>query len=123
MADLSKYCFTGRLGADAVVKTTPNGKSIMEMSVAINTGYGDYKKTLWVKVKQFGDRVKNIAPIFTKGALIAGCGELDVDEWTKDNEKHYAIVIKCMDVQILSSKKNDGATEPDIEPTDEEPVF
>ena len=119
MADLSKFCFTGRLGANAVVKTTPNNKAIMEMSVAINTGYGDYKKTLWVKAKQFGDRVHNIAPIFTKGSLVTGCGELDTDEWTnKDGQKQFAIVVKCMDIQLLSSRKNNeeaGAPESDSE--------
>ena len=31
MSDLSSYAFTGRLGADAQVKRTPNGKTYMEM--------------------------------------------------------------------------------------------
>ncbi len=123
MSDLNNFCFTGRLGADAVVKTTPNNKTIMEMSVAINTGYGDYKKTLWVKVKQFGDRVRNIAPIFVKGAQVTGSGEIDTDEWTgKDNTQHFDIVVKCMNVQLMSSKKAD-TKEVEPEPTDEEPVF
>lgn len=105
MADLNKAIITGRLGADAVVKTTTNGKSIMEMSVAVNTGYGDYKKTIWYKLKQFGDRVNNIAPIFTKGSIVAASGELDFDEWDgKDGTHHKDPVIKCMDIQLLYKK-------------------
>lgn len=106
MADLSSYAFTGRLGADAQVKKTPNGKTYMEMSVAVTTGYGDYKKTLWIKVKQWGERVNNIVNIFTKGALISACGEPSINEWDgKDGSHHASLEVNCMNVQILSSKK------------------
>ncbi len=116
MADLSSYAFTGRLGADAQVKKTPNGKTYMEMSVAVTTGYGDYKKTLWIKVKQWGERVNNIASIFTKGALISACGEPSINEWDgKDGVHHASLEVNCMNVQILSSKKSttDGNTTTD----------
>ena len=106
MADINNFTFTGRLGADAVVKTLPSGKHVMEMSAAINTGYGDYKKTLWAKIKVWGEKVNNIAPIFTKGALIGGAGELSTDTWVgKDNSEHTDIVVTCMNVNVLSSKK------------------
>lgn len=106
MADLSNYAFTGRLGADAQVKKTPNGKTYMEMSVAVTTGYGDYKKTLWIKVKQWGERVNNIVNIFTKGALISACGEPSINEWDgKDGSHHATLEVNCMNVQILGSKK------------------
>ena len=106
MADLSSYAFTGRLGADAQVKKTPNGKTYMEMSVAVTTGYGEYKKTLWIKVKQWGERVNNIVGIFTKGALVSACGEPSINEWDgKDGTHHASLEVNCMNVQILSSKK------------------
>lgn len=107
MADLSSYAFTGRLGADAQVKKTPNGKTYMEMSVAVTTGYGEYKKTLWIKVKQWGERVNNIVDIFTKGALIAAYGEPSINEWDgKDGSHHASLEVNCMNIQILSSKKS-----------------
>ena len=106
MADLSNYAFTGRLGADAQIKRTPNCKTYMEMSVAVTTGYGEYKKTLWLKVKQWGERVNNIVGIFTKGALITACGEPSINEWDgKDGSHHASLEVNCMNVQILSSKK------------------
>ena len=116
MADLSSYAFTGRLGADAQVKKTLNGKTYMEMSVAVTTGYGDYKKTLWIKVKQWGERVNNIVGIFTKGALISACGEPSINEWDgKDGVHHANLEVNCTNVQILSSKKStrDGNTTTD----------
>jgi single-strand DNA-binding protein len=124
MADLCNFAFTGRLGQDAQIKATPNGKTYMEMSVAVNTGYGNYKKTLWVKVKQWGERVNNIAGIFTKGAIVAGNGEVSINEWTgKDGTAHADLEVTCMNVQILSSKKQDSVSnEPDTDEP-EDPVF
>lgn len=119
MADLSCYAFTGNLGADAQVKQTPNGKTYMEMSVAVTTGYGDYKKTLWVKVKQWGERVNNIAGIFTKGALVTACGEPSINEWVgKDGTHHANIEVNCTNVQILSSKKQSTENVPAIDKGD-----
>lgn len=123
MADLSKYLFTGRLGNDAVVKTTPNGKKVMEMSVAVNTGYGDYKETMWIKVNVWGDRVDTLAPMFTKGAIVAGCGEPKINTWVnKNNETQAELQVRCLNVEILSSKKKDEA--PSVEQSGSpDPVF
>lgn len=123
MADLSSYAFTGRLGADAQVKKTLNGKTYMEMSVAVSTGYGDYKKTLWIKAKQWGERVNNIVDIFKKGALVAACGEPSINEWDgKDGTHHASLEVNCMNIQILSSKKpaadNESATDESEYPED-----
>ena len=116
MADLSSYAFTGRLGADAQIKRTPNGKTYMEMSVAVTTGYGDYKKTLWIKVKQWGERVNNIVGIFTKGALVSACGEPSINEWDgKDGSHHASLEVNCMNIQILSSKKTTTDNEREYE--------
>mgnify|MGYP002522266624 CR=1 FL=1 len=110
MADLSKYLFTGRLGNDAVVKTTPNNKKVMEMSVAVNTGYGEYKETMWIKVNVWGDRVDTLAPMFTKGAIVTGCGEPKINTWVnKNNETQAELQVRCLSVEILSSKKKDEA--------------
>ena len=123
MADLSKYLFTGRLGNDAVVKITPNGKKVMEMSVAVNTGYGDYKETNWIKVNVWGDKVDTLAPMFTKGAIVAGCGEPKPNAWVnKNGETQVELQVRCLNVEILSSKKKEEA--PSVEQQGSpDPVF
>lgn len=122
MADLSKYLFTGRLGNDAVVRTTSNGKKVMEMSVAVNTGYGDYKETNWIKVNVWGDKVDTLAPMFTKGAIVAGAGEPKINTWVnKNNETQAELQVRCLNVEILSSKKKDEA--PSAEQTSPDVVF
>ena len=113
MADINSFTFTGRLGNDAKVSTTPNGKTVMELSVANSTGYGDYKKTAWLKVRQWGDRVNNVAPIFKKGSLVGGTGEVSTEAWTgKDGTVHADIIVTCMSIQLLAGKKEEGNQEP-----------
>lgn len=125
MADLNSFAFTGRLTKDAAIKNV-NGKTLMELDVANNVGYGDYAKTNWLKVKMWGDRCNNIAPIFKKGSLVTGQGELSTNEWTNNNtgEKHVDLVVTVMNVQLLASKKAENAEEPEYTvKDDEEPVF
>lgn len=119
MADLNNITVTGRLGADAVVKTTPNGKYIMEVPIAVNIGYGDYRKTIWFKVRQFGERVNNIVGLFTKGSLVAVSGEFDTDEWTgKDSVEHKDLVIKASSLQLLYQKADESKPQETVDESD-----
>ena len=93
----------------------------MELDVANNVGYGDYAKTNWLKVKMWGERCNNIAPIFKKGSLVTGQGELSTNEWTSGNtgEKHVNLVVTVMNCQLLASKKAENAEEPEYTVKDE----
>lgn len=100
MADLSNYTFTGRLTRDAEYRTLPTGKGLLTMSVAVNTGFGDYKKTTFIKVQQWGERGSKIAAYLTKGKLIAATGTLTTNEYdTKEGVHKTELVV---DVPSLS---------------------
>lgn len=117
MADLNCWAITGRLVKDADFKTLPSGKQVLECSVAVNTGYGGYKKTTWVKVQQWGNRGANIAPYLTKGSTIATSGELTTQQWEgkQDGSLHTDLVLSAMNIQLLSTKQVSS-------PTDDEDV-
>lgn len=106
MADLSNLSFTGCCTKDAEVKNV-NGKTLVEISVANNVGIGQYAKTNWLKVKWWGDRAANAAPIFKKGCLVAGNGELSLDEYTgKDGINHANLAVNVMGLQLLRKPKD-----------------
>ena len=113
MADLNSWSITGRLARDAELKTLPSGKTLLECSVAVNTGYGDYKKTTWVKVQQWSAKSAGIAPYLTKGSQIACSGELTVNQWEgkQDGQLHTDLVLSVINIQLLSTKQQ--ATEDD----------
>ena len=111
MSDLSEYCFTGRLTADATVNVLSSGKSVLNANVAINTGYGDYKKTLFIKLQMWGERGNKIVEYLKKGTCIASSGVPSKSEWVNREGKTVVdIVVDVQNINIISSKKQDTAT-------------
>lgn len=107
MADLNSFSFTGRLTSDASFRTLASGKGILTANVAVNTGYGDYKKTLFIKVQQWGDSGNNVVQYLKKGNLVAGTGEMSRSEWdSSDGIKHVDFVVDVRVIQMLVSKKD-----------------
>ena len=47
---MNKIIVTGALGRDAELKSLPSGKNVLEFSVAVNSGFGDSKKTYFSKL-------------------------------------------------------------------------
>lgn len=124
MADLNSLSITGNLSKDAEYKTLPSGKGVLECSVACNTGYGDYKKTLWLKVQQWGESGKKIQQYLKRGIKIACCGELQLQEWEskQDGTVHTTAILNTMSIQIISKKENSSgsSTSPYTEDSSEE---
>lgn len=108
--DLNSFAFTGRLTQDATVRTLASGKKVLTANVAINTGYGEYKKTLFIKAQQWGDSGDKIVSYLTKGSLISGQGELSRNEWTtNEGASKVDFVVDVRSIQLMNSKKD---TEP-----------
>ena len=108
MADLNNWSITGRLTADAEYKTLASGKNLLVMNVAVNSGFGEYAKTTFVKVQQWGDRGGKIVDYLRKGTLIACSGELSTNEWsTREGEKRVDLQLTTNSVQFYNTKKAD----------------
>lgn len=108
MADLNNWSITGRLTADAEYKTLASGKNLLVMNVAVNTGFGEYAKTTFVKVQQWGDRGGKIVDYLRKGTLIACSGELSTNEWsTREGEKRVDLQLTINSLQFYNTKKVD----------------
>jgi single stranded DNA-binding protein len=75
-------CFIGRIGADATVRTTKDGKSWASFSVAVDTDKDAEAAMSWVRVALFGDSVDALAPRLTKGVQVYVEGRLTLRPWT-----------------------------------------
>lgn len=112
MADINVMTFTGRLTADAVYKVLSTGKGLLTMNVAVNTGYGQYAKTTFLKVQQWGERGAKVVGYCKKGQLVGGSGELSTSSWSSQNgTQHTDLVVDVLSFQLLGSKK-DGDVAP-----------
>lgn len=128
MADLNSFAFTGRCTQDATIREIASGKKVLSVNVAVNTGYGDYKKTLFIKVQMWGERGEKIVNYLKKGQMIAGQGEMSRSEWTSKEGKAYVdFVVDISNIQLLSNcscKKDEPSLEPeDPPPEPEDPTF
>lgn len=123
MADLNSFAFTGRCTQDATIREIASGKKVLSVNIAVNTGYGDYKKTLFIKAQMWGERGEKVLNYLKKGQMIAGQGEMSRSEWTSKEGKQYVdFVVDVNNIQLLSTggcscKKDEPPPEP------EDPTF
>lgn len=103
---------SGFVGRDAECKYTPSGVAVMNFSLAVDTGYGDNKGTLWFRVAVWGERAVKLAPHVVKGTLMWVTGELSEPRiyQGRDGESRVSLDLRASDVAFLSSKgeRQDG---------------
>lgn len=93
--------FAGRLGRDADLRQgdTPQ-KSVCNFSVAVNVGWGEKKRTLWVGCAIWGERAEKLAQYLTKGSAVTVSGDVDLRTYEK-KDKTQGAEITC-NVQRLT---------------------
>jgi len=124
MADLNNFNFTGRLTQDATIRTLATGKKVLTANVAVNTGYGEYKKTLYIKVQQWGDRGEKIVDMLKKGQMITSHGELSRSEWESNSKTYVDFVVDVPNIQLISTGNKSNTVEATIvDDPDNMPAF
>lgn len=105
---MNVWTFTGNLGNDAETSYTQGGTAVCQMSVAVSSGYGDRKKTTWVKAVMFGKRAEGgIVQYLKKGQQVAVSGEAYIEEWEKDGQKRSMLKVNVNDIDLTGG--NSGA--------------
>lgn len=102
----------GRITADIELKKVgANQTSVCDFSVAVNRRF-EKDKTDFINCQAWGNTAEFIAKYFGKGKEIALCGELHIDKYEKDGEKHYSTRVKVDNVEFCGSKNdNDNNSE------------
>lgn len=91
--------FSGRLVKDAETRYTTSGTAVSNFTIAVDTGFGEYKRTdfidcvLWKREK--------LAEHLKKGKAIMVSGEYNSRKWEdKEGNKRVNIEIICRDVDF-----------------------
>jgi single-strand DNA-binding protein len=110
---VNKIIVTGALGRDAELKSLPSGKNVLEFSIAVNSGFGDSKKTYWWRAKLFGDRSAKLAEYFVKGTklLVEGVPELREYEAKDGGGKKISPEIFVTDFEFIGGRQATQTTE------------
>jgi single-strand DNA-binding protein len=86
--------FTGNLGRDAE-RRDANGNPVINMVVAVKTGYGDNEQTLWMDCAIWGKRAEGqLIDYLKKGQRVSVSGELGSREYDKDGQTRTALTIR-----------------------------
>lgn len=95
----------GRVGKDAELRKTKEGTAVSNFSLAVETGWGERKKTLWVDCTLWGAKAEGLTEYLTKGKTIAVLGELDLRSWlsNQDHEAHGAIQLTVSELTLCGS--------------------
>ena len=104
---MNKVIVTGALGRDAELITLPSGKNVLEFSIAVNSGFGDNKKTYWWRAKLFGDRAAKLTEHFVKGTklLVEGVPELREYQAKDGSGIRISPEILVTDFEFIGGKK------------------
>ena len=101
----------GRLARDAELRNTQSGTTVCSFTIACDAGYGDKKRTEWVKVALFGKRADGLSPYLKKGTALTVQGETKSNGWTKDGEAKSEIEIFADKITLQGSKQGSSESQ------------
>ena len=107
--ELNNYSVIGRMTRDLDERAfayTQNGKARLNISIAVNDGYGDNQYTSYFDVVVWGKTAENIKPYLGKGKQICINGRLRQDRWESNGQKNSRVVIVAETVQLLGGRDN-----------------
>lgn len=93
---MKNLTIAGRIGKDAVIRTTQGGDKVTSWSVAVDEGFGDRKRTLWFDASMWGQRGEKLAEYLTKGSNVTVSGELS----TREHDGKTYLTIRVNDVTL-----------------------
>jgi single-strand DNA-binding protein len=112
------WTFTGNLGRDASTRYTSSGNAVTEISVAVTSGYGDNKKTSWVRCNYWGKRGEAVAPYLLKGTQVCISGEAHLHEYEKRDKSGtgYSLELRVSELTLIGGKDKKPAQTTSQEP-------
>ena len=110
---MNVWTFTGRLGNDAEQRVTASGDSVVNFSVAVESGFGDKRVTSWTRCAIFGKRGSSLVGYLLKGTQVAISGEVTLREYEdRDGARRSSLDVRVGEVTLLSSKDRQAAPVP-----------
>jgi len=102
---------SGRLGKDPELRSTSGGKSVAGFTLAVDEGYGEHKKTIWLYCEVWGKTAEAVARLVTKGKRVVVTGRLSEDKWTdkQSGQERSKPKVIANEVEIVDFADKDQA--------------
>lgn len=99
---------TGRVGGEVDLRYTPSGKAVAQLTLAVDDGWGENKKTAWIGVTLWGATAELAKKSVRKGDRLGISGRLSQEEWEdKEGKKQRKTKVTCESMDLYEPKRND----------------
>lgn len=102
---MNNYNAIGRVGKDAITRQAGN-EPVTGWSLAVDSGYGDKKQTLWLDCSLWGKRGESVAQYITKGSQLGVTGELG----TREHDGKTYLTLRVANVSLIGGKQEGGTS-------------
>lgn len=100
---MNKITLIGNVTKDPELRTTPNGKSVCSIDIAVDRKRSTEKATDFFKVVTWGVLAENSAKYVKKGMKIAAVGELQARTYeTKTGKTNLSLDVQADEVEFLT---------------------
>ena len=108
------FSFTGTVGRDAEVKSTPSGQTVLNVTVANNIGFGERQQTLWIRVALWGKRAEGqLAQYLKNGQQVFVSGELTQRDYqANDGSTKSALELTATVIDLVGKRNDSNAGSP-----------
>ena len=101
-----------RIGRDAELRTTANGKSVIGLACVYDIGWGDNKKAQWLECSIWGKQAEGLAAYLLKGKqIVINADDLEVETFTKgDGTTGSKLKCRAVNIDLTDNKDNQQQT-------------
>ena len=114
MAGVNKAILVGNLGRDPELRTTPNGQSVVNFTLATSETWTDksgerVERTEWHRIVAWGRTAEMCNQYLSKGRTVYVEGRIQTREWEdKDGNKRYTTEINANTVNFIGPRGSSG---------------
>lgn len=102
---MNVFTCTTRLYKDAEQRFTKNGDSIVSFRGAVDSGFGQNKKSSWLKFNLWGKRGDALLPFLKDRAQVVVSGEWSNEEYTdKEGNKRTSAEVRVNELTLVGWK-------------------
>lgn len=100
----------GRMAADPELKYTASGKAVCNFNLAVDDGFGENKKTLWIRVTCWGQTAEAAQKYAGKGHRVGITGRITQETWKREgsDREETKTGVTCERLDLLEPKKDGG---------------
>lgn len=108
----NQFIGVGNLAADPELRITGNDTQVANFTVCCNSGYGDKKRTEFVRCIAWTKLAEIAVKYLHKGSKTMVVGEMQTRKWTdKNGNEKYTTEIIVRDLKMMDGKERDGGSD------------